>query len=138
RYAFMVLGTLSPFIEEIYYRGFMFGTLEESLRALLRFSAETLGDFFPSLAGLPNRARYASFEARAVPFATGTFVGLWFTAIHGPQYWPNAGAILSIGLIAATTSILRAKTGSILPGILAHGFYNWPQIALALLAGTTP
>ncbi|HVO29784.1 MAG TPA: CPBP family intramembrane glutamic endopeptidase [bacterium] len=98
--AFCALGLLSPFAEEIYYRGFVF----------------------------------AVFEERIDPRAAAWIVGAWFWLLHFPQYWPNLGGILAVGCLSATTTTLRARTGSIVPGMIAHFVYNGTLIGVAVAA----
>ncbi len=97
--SFVALGLLSPFFEEIYYRGFMFLAIEN------RFGK-----------------RWAT-----------AFVTIWFLALHVPQYWPSAGAIASILALSFTVTMLRARTGSFIPSMIAHAIYNWSILAIALV-----
>lgn len=55
---------------------------------------------------------------------------LWFGVIHGPQmfwWWPALLVVTGAGLMF---TLLRALTGSVLPCIAAHVFYNATILAL--------
>lgn len=90
--------------EELFFRGIVYTAIERGL------------------------SRYAS---RGV--ATGCALVatvLWFGVIHGPQmfwWWPALLAVTGAGLMFTT---LRAVTGSVLPCIAAHVFYNATILAL--------
>ncbi|MBI1764881.1 MAG: CPBP family intramembrane metalloprotease [Acidobacteria bacterium] len=59
---------------------------------------------------------------------------LLFALVHVPQYWGSWAAISTIVLLSLVLTLLRAATGSILPGVATHFVYNGIQ-ALALLFG---
>jgi membrane protease YdiL (CAAX protease family) len=44
-----------------------------------------------------------------------------------PQYWPNLGVIASITLLSVVLTVLRAKTGRLLPCIVVHFVFNGVQ-----------
>ena len=56
-----------------------------------------------------------------------------FTGIHVPQYWPNAGVITAVFLLSAALTILRAKTGRLLPCVVVHFVFNGIQAVLLVL-----
>jgi membrane protease YdiL (CAAX protease family) len=67
---------------------------------------------------------YAALERLiGVAGAVGVVLGL-FTLIHVPQYWPNIGVIVAVGLLSVTLTILRAYTGRLLPCIVIHLVFN--------------
>jgi membrane protease YdiL (CAAX protease family) len=47
-----------------------------------------------------------------------------FAAIHVPQYWPNVAAISTILLLSTVLTIVRARTGRLLPCFAIHLFFN--------------
>lgn len=59
---------------------------------------------------------------------------LLFALVHVPQYWGSWAAISTIVLLSLVLTILRAATGSILPGVATHFFYNGVQ-SISLLFG---
>ena len=56
-----------------------------------------------------------------------------FTGIHVPQYWPNAGVIAAVFLLSAALTILRAKTGRLLPCVVVHFVFNGIQAVFLVL-----
>jgi membrane protease YdiL (CAAX protease family) len=63
-----------------------------------------------------------------------TDVSLLFALVHVPQYWGSWAAISTIVLLSLVLTVLRAATGSILPGVATHFFYNGVQ-SISLLLG---
>lgn len=57
-----------------------------------------------------------------------------FALVHVPQYWGSWAAISTIVLLSFVLTVLRAATGSILPGVATHFFYNGVQ-SISLLLG---
>jgi membrane protease YdiL (CAAX protease family) len=53
-----------------------------------------------------------------------------FTGIHVPQYWPNFGVIVAVGLLSIVLTLLRAFSGRLLPCIVVHFVFNGVQAAL--------
>jgi len=77
---------------------------------------------------------YRALENGIGTGAAATIVTFWFVALHVPQYWPSLGAITSILVLSLATTILRMRTGSIIPGMIAHGVYNVFVIGAAIIA----
>jgi len=76
---------------------------------------------------------YPSF-ARKWGAAVGVSVStLLFALVHVPQYWGSWAAITTIVLLSLVLTLLRAWTGSVLPGIATHLVYNSIQAAALLL-----
>lgn len=67
----------------------------------------------------------------AAGVAGATFL---FALVHVPQYWGSWAAISTIVLLSLVLTVLRAATGSILPGVATHFFYNGVQ-SISLLLG---
>ena len=67
------------------------------------------------------------------PIAGGALSGTVFWMLHVAEwshYWPAA---LGIGAMTALVTVLRLRTGSIMPGIGAHMVYNATLAVMALL-----
>ena len=58
---------------------------------------------------------------------------LLFTVIHVPQYWPNVGVILAVGLLSVVLTIVRARTGRLMPCVVIHLVFNGVQAILLVL-----
>jgi membrane protease YdiL (CAAX protease family) len=56
-----------------------------------------------------------------------------FTLIHVPQYWPNTGVIVAVGLLSIVLTIIRAYSGRLLPCIVIHFVFNGIQAVLLIL-----
>jgi membrane protease YdiL (CAAX protease family) len=60
-------------------------------------------------------------------------VFLLFALIHVPQYWPSYGVIATILLLSFTLTLIRARTGRLLPCFVIHLIFNGVQSALIVL-----
>ena len=47
-----------------------------------------------------------------------------FAGLHVLQYWPNFGAISAISLLSLTLTVVRARTGRLLPCYVIHLVFN--------------
>jgi membrane protease YdiL (CAAX protease family) len=57
-------------------------------------------------------------------------VTLMFAIPHVPQYWPNVGVIASIMMLSAVLTIVRARTGRLVPCYVIHLVFNGVQALL--------
>lgn len=83
----------APLVEEIVYRGVLFGALRKSFDEI----------------------------------ATITIVSLMFLAVHIPQYWGGWAGLTLLAILSVTLTIIRARTKSVLPGIVMHFIFNGIQ-----------
>lgn len=83
----------APLVEEIVYRGVLFGALRKSFDEI----------------------------------ATITIVSLMFLAVHVPQYWGGWAGLTLLAILSVTLTIIRARTKSVLPGIVMHFIFNGIQ-----------
>jgi membrane protease YdiL (CAAX protease family) len=60
-------------------------------------------------------------------------VMLLFTLIHVPQYWPNYGVIVVIGILSLSLTLVRAYTGRLLPCFIIHLVFNGISSILIIL-----
>jgi membrane protease YdiL (CAAX protease family) len=56
-----------------------------------------------------------------------------FAGLHVVQYWPNAGAISSITMLSVVLTMIRARTGRLLPCFVVHLVFNGVQSVIILL-----
>ena len=56
-----------------------------------------------------------------------------FTLIHVPQYWPNVGVLAAVGFLSVALTVIRAKTGRLLPCVVIHFIFNGIQSAWLLI-----
>jgi uncharacterized protein len=54
-------------------------------------------------------------------------VASMFAGLHVVQYWPNFGAISSITLLSVVLTVIRARTGRLLPCFMIHLVFNGVQ-----------
>jgi uncharacterized protein len=60
-------------------------------------------------------------------------VFLLFALIHVPQYWPSYGVIATILLLSFVLTLIRARTGRLLPCFVIHLIFNGIQSVLIVL-----
>jgi len=76
---------------------------------------------------------YSAFQ-RAIGQLGGVIVvASMFAGLHVVQYWPNAGAITSITLLSIVLTVVRARTGRLLPCFVIHLVFNGVQSAIIIL-----
>ena len=69
----------------------------------------------------PAIARFSGAKVAVI------LVTLLFAVPHVPQYWPNIAVISSITLLSVALTVLRARTGRLLPCIAVHFVFNGIQ-----------
>jgi hypothetical protein len=67
---------------------------------------------------------YSSLKRLAGTVWAVTIVFLLFALIHVPQYWPSYGVIATILLLSFTLTLIRARTGRLLPCFVIHLVFN--------------
>jgi membrane protease YdiL (CAAX protease family) len=70
---------------------------------------------------------YPAFERVSSPTVAVIVVTVLFALPHVPQYWPNFAVIISITLLSVALTVLRARTGRLLPGVAVHLVFNGIQ-----------
>lgn len=76
---------------------------------------------------------YPAFErAISVKWAIIGVAGL-FTLVHMPQYWNNPGIIVGLAFLSVALTIVRARTGSVLPCFIIHFVFNAISATLLVL-----
>jgi len=70
---------------------------------------------------------YPALERASGATVAIVLVTLLFAVPHVPQYWPNLGVIASITLLSVALTVLRARTGRLLPCIVVHLVFNGVQ-----------
>ena len=61
-----------------------------------------------------------------------------FTLIHVPQYWPNLGVLAAVGFLSVALTVVRAKSGRLLPCIVIHFVFNGIQSVILLVEPYLP
>jgi uncharacterized protein len=81
---------------------------------------------------------FAALQRLTGPIIAGiTTLGL-FTLIHVPQYWPNIGVIVAVGFLSIVLTVVRAKSGRLLPCIVIHFVFNGIQSIILLVEPYLP
>jgi membrane protease YdiL (CAAX protease family) len=76
---------------------------------------------------------YPAIQRLTGPIWAVAGVLLLFTVVHVPQYWPNFGVILTIGLLSFFLTAVRAYSGRILPCVVIHTVFNGIQSIIIVL-----
>jgi membrane protease YdiL (CAAX protease family) len=73
---------------------------------------------------------YPAVEGVAGSIPAVIVVTLMFAVPHIPQYWPNFAVISSITLLSVVLTVVRARTGRLLPCFVIHFVFNGIQSLL--------
>jgi membrane protease YdiL (CAAX protease family) len=119
----------------------LFGGQETDLDRILKSSratAITLAFIAVATAPLVEEMIYRGLLYSAFHKALGQWwavvvVASMFAGLHIVQYWPNAAAISSITLLSVVLTLIRARTGRLLPCFMVHLVFNGIQSVLILL-----
>jgi membrane protease YdiL (CAAX protease family) len=76
---------------------------------------------------------YSAFQRVIGTWLAIAVVSAMFAALHVIQYWPNDGAITSISLLSFALTLIRARTGRLLPCFVVHLVFNGIQSVIILL-----
>ena len=112
-----------------------FGGQETDLERILRSSrAAALILAFIAVATAPlveevvyRGLLYSAFQRVTGPLFAVFIVASMFAGLHVVQYWPNAAAISAITLLSVVLTIVRARTGRLLPCFVIHLVFNGIQ-----------
>ncbi len=120
---------------------YLFDGPETQLDKLLqssRLTAVTVAFMATATAPLVEEVIYRGVLYSALQRAIGSagaivlVVGL-FALVHVPQYWPNFGILIVILMLSAVLTIVRARTGKLLPCFIIHLVFNGIQSVLIVL-----
>jgi membrane protease YdiL (CAAX protease family) len=70
---------------------------------------------------------YSALQRLGGPLLGVVVVFSMFAGLHVFQYWPNAGAIAAISLLSLVLTVVRARTGRLLPCYVIHLVFNGIQ-----------
>ena len=131
---------ISLFILTLFLVG-LFGGQKTDLDRILessRAAAVTLAIIAVATAPLVEEMIYRGLLYSALQRAIGQWwavvvVASMFAGLHVVQYWPNAGAISSITLLSVALTMIRARTGRLLPCFVVHLVFNGVQSIIIVL-----
>jgi membrane protease YdiL (CAAX protease family) len=121
--------------------GKLSGPADNALEQLLRSSrAAALAAAFAASITAPlveeivfRGVLYSAMRRLAGTAAAVAFVVFLFAAIHVPQYWPSYGVIATILLLSVVLTLIRARTGRLLPCFVVHFVFNSIQAVFIVL-----
>ena len=70
---------------------------------------------------------YSAFQRTFGVALSVLLVTVIFAGVHVPQYYPSYSTILLICLLSLVLTLIRARTGNLLPCIVLHTFFNGIQ-----------
>jgi uncharacterized protein len=76
---------------------------------------------------------YSAFQRVIGQWGAVAVVASMFAGLHVIQYWPNAGAILSISVLSLALTLIRARTGRLLPCFMVHLVFNGIQSVIIII-----
>lgn len=98
-----------------------------SIAFLATFTAPVVEEF------IYRGVLFAALQRLAGAVVAGVATLFLFTLIHVPQYWPNLGVLAAVGFLSIALTVIRAKTGRLLPCVVIHFVFNGIQSAWLLL-----
>jgi membrane protease YdiL (CAAX protease family) len=76
---------------------------------------------------------YSALQKITGPWSAVIVVSVMFAGLHVLQYWPNAGVIGSITLLSIVLTVVRARTGRLLPCFVIHLVFNGVQSIIIVI-----
>lgn len=76
---------------------------------------------------------YSAFRRALGQWPAVAIVTCMFAGLHVVQYWPNFGAISSITLLSLALTLIRARSGRLLPCFVVHLIFNGVQSVIIVL-----
>ncbi|HEU4596073.1 MAG TPA: CPBP family intramembrane glutamic endopeptidase [Pyrinomonadaceae bacterium] len=103
-----------------------------------RLTAVTVAFMATATAPLVEEIIYRGVLYSALQRAIGARLAIWivlilFALVHVPQYLPNYGILFIILLLSTVLTIVRARTGKLLPCFIIHLVFNGVQSVLIVL-----
>jgi uncharacterized protein len=81
---------------------------------------------------------FAALQRLAGAVVAGVTTLALFTLIHVPQYWPNIGVIAAVAFLSVALTVVRAKSGRLLPCVVIHLVFNGIQSVILLIEPYLP
>ncbi len=117
------------------------GPADNALEQLIRSSrAATLAVAFVASVTAPlveeivfRGVLYSALRRLAGVAGAVACVVIIFAVIHVPQYWPSFGVIATILILSLALTLIRARTGQLLPCFIVHLVFNSIQAVFMVL-----
>lgn len=81
---------------------------------------------------------FAALQRLTGPVFAGISILALFTLIHVPQYWPNIGVLTAVAFLSVALTVVRAKSGRLLPCVVIHFIFNGIQAVILLIEPYLP
>ena len=81
---------------------------------------------------------YSAFQRTAGMVPAVILVTFLFAVVHVPQYYPSVSTILLLTLLSLILTLIRARTGNLLPCIVLHTIFNGLQSVALILEPYLP
>ncbi|MGE3465843.1 MAG: lysostaphin resistance A-like protein [Pyrinomonadaceae bacterium] len=81
---------------------------------------------------------YSAFQRTVGTTGGFLLVTFLFALVHVPQYYPSYSTIFLLTLLSVILTLVRVKTGSLLPCIILHTFFNGLQSIFLLIEPLIP
>ena len=81
---------------------------------------------------------FAALQRLTGPVFAGIAILALFTIIHVPQYWPNLGVLTAVAFLSVALTVVRAKSGRLLPCVVIHFVFNGIQALILLVEPYLP
>jgi membrane protease YdiL (CAAX protease family) len=76
---------------------------------------------------------YSAFQRTFGAGFAVVVVTILFAAVHVPQYYPSVATMFLLTLLSLTLTLIRARSGNLLPCIVLHTIFNGAQSILLLV-----
>ena len=131
---------VSMFILTLFLVGFFGGQKTELDRILESSRAAAVMIAFIAVATAPlveemtyRGLLYSAFHRAIGKWGAVVVVASMFAGVHVIQYWPNFAAISSVALLSVVLTLIRARTGRLLPCFMVHLVFNGIQSVIILI-----
>lgn len=81
---------------------------------------------------------YSAAEKTVGKAGAVSLVTFLFVLVHVPQYYPSYSTILLLSVLSLTLTIVRARTGKLLPAVVLHFLFNGIQSFLLVASWYLP
>lgn len=76
---------------------------------------------------------FSAFQRTFGPTLAVIAVTVLFALVHVPQYYPSVATMFLLTLLSLTLTLIRARSGNLLPCIVLHTIFNGAQSLLLLV-----
>ena len=81
---------------------------------------------------------YSAFQRAMSPSLAIAVVTALFALVHFPQYWPSYSTLFLLTILSLALTIIRARSGNLLPCIILHTLFNGLQSLMLIVEPYLP